>query len=497
MRDRIEKLINITINTCIPWVVLNDGVIQFIDPLEKKEISAHYGTTHMAVSLIIYGEMKKNEVLINKGEELLFSVLDRWNESKELPGFHNDFNNFALCVLDSYTDRYHQRIKETVMGTRDTVFNTVNWLPMRWFVNKSRYKWTKEDMYLSICEDCARKIRSATYSDGFIDDMLPKGRSFSLQYDIATVAFMQYLRVQGESIDISAETGALLNAVCPDGDINYMGRGTNQIFAWGLWIYLLASSGQKTLDSALSYLENRLSKMLINNNIMLNDYPGNEKYMWWDYHYCSVYTAHLLFWLIMTLNDYGKKEISPRLITDGSSGVHVYRNHNSFVVSFDGRTEYLAESGPSIAAIWTERSGVIYKGSFGPWYGLFGNRYNPAEATIRNHWGFFKPCTVSGKPAGNILSRILMNPPNEASETICPYYIMPAVELSDRIKITYHAGELPLFLNLPVFGGTIRATADGKPLGIKETLKLRNQYGWVTLKQQVIGSGKTIEIEVL
>jgi hypothetical protein len=334
MKDRIRKLIEATLNTCLPWIERKDGSVQFVDPLDKKEISAHYGATHMAVALIIYGSIKNNKELITNGEELLFSIFDRWNDSKALPGFHNDFNNFALCVLDSFTDSYREKIKTIVLDTEDTFFDTVNWLPMRWYVNRSRYNWTHDDSYLEKCKECAGKIKEATFSDGFIDDMIPKGRSFSLQYDIATLAFMQCLRTAGEVLDLSKETGAVLNAVCPDGDINYMGRGTNQIFAWSLWIYLLSSSGLSELDRALDYLEPRLPEMLANNNIMLNDYPGDEKYMWWDYHYCSVYTAHLLFWLVMALKDHDRKSINPTLVEDGSSGVRIYKNSNVFVVLF-------------------------------------------------------------------------------------------------------------------------------------------------------------------
>ena len=48
----------------------------------------------------------------------------------------------------------------------------------------------------------------------------------------------------------------MLAAEAPDGDINYLDRGTNQIFAWGLGIYLLAPSGQQdALKCAIAYLE--------------------------------------------------------------------------------------------------------------------------------------------------------------------------------------------------------------------------------------------------
>lgn len=206
-------------------------------------------------------------------------------------------------------------IRDTVLRTSDSNHNTVNWLPMRWAVNQMRFQWTQKQAYCTACDACKKKIAQATWSDGFIDDRLPVGLSFNLQYDVATVAVMQYLRVQGNQVDIAKELGALLEAEAPDGDINYLGRGTNQIFAWGLWVYLLASSGQKAaLNRAIAYLEKYLPIALKNNNLMLNDIPGEEKYMWWDYHYCSVYTAHLLMWLNLAKEHFEKAIVVPEKI---------------------------------------------------------------------------------------------------------------------------------------------------------------------------------------
>ena len=494
MISRIERLIELTLNTCLPCIDRKDGFVQFTDPLDKKEISAHYGTTHMAASMIILGNLKNNRELVIKGEALLYSVLDRWNDSKVLPDFHNDFNNFALCVLDSYTDSYHERIKTTVLETADTAFDTINWLPMRWYVNKARYIWTEDESYLLRCKDCYEKIKEATYSDGFIDDMLPKGRSFSLQYDIATVSFMQFLRTEGEDIDLSKETGALLNAVCPDGDINYFGRGTNQIFAWGLWIYLLASGGLNELDRAICYLEERLPVMIANNNIMLNDYPGEEKYMWWDYHYCSVYTAHLLFWLVMALKDYGIKSIRPELVEDGSSGVHIFRSDKAFVVTFDGRTEYLAESGPSIEAVWNVNSGTVCKGNFGPWFGYFGNKYIQVDATLKNYMGLSEIRTGKDGLFRTIAAKLQINTNKEKGSTGKMCFIAPEVDCSDGIKISYRLNQYPMLLNIPYFNGDISAIINGSELKLNDSMCLRNQYGWIRVKQQIIDSGDRVEI---
>ena len=485
MKDRIENLIELVANACIPWIKQKDGAIQFIDPLDHEEISAHYGATHAAVALIIYGNEKRNERILKQGEELLYSVIERWEKSKELPGFHNDFNNFALCVLDSYTKEYHERIQKTVLETADSNHDTVNWLPMRWYVNKCRYDWTGDQKYLVNSRACEEKIKKAIYNDGFIDDRLPVGMSFNLQYDVATVAVMQFLRISGEEIELGKELGALLNAVCPDGDINYLGRGTNQIFAWGLWTYLLASAGQDELDRALKYLEDRLPTMLKNHNIMLNDYPGEEKYMWWDYHYCSVYTAHLLLWLVLSWKDIEKAKIEPKVIDDGSSGVHIYKNENAFVATFDGRTEYLAERGHIIAAIWTKKYGTICKGTFGPWCGAFGNKYMQPDVTLRNFTGLLKDETERDWSQNRFVRKIFPRLRSKAEITFRPLFPCTSIDINNGVHISFDSNKNGYILNMVSMceGVDAKVSFNNERIQLIQIMKIKSQYGWGSVLQ--------------
>ncbi|MGM9776815.1 MAG: hypothetical protein ACI3ZD_00560, partial [Prevotella sp.] len=385
MKSKIKSLIEQVVPVCESWISKdNDGLYRFVDPNDGEEISAHYGATHAAASFIIWGKETDKKELYDKGMSLLQSILKRWDTSKCLPAFHYDFNNFALCLIIDYVDdKTKALILKTVCNTADSNHNTINWLPMRWLVNKKRFEWTSDGKYNNRINHCKKTIAKATNADGGIEDRLPHGMSFNLQYDVATVAVLQYLRVHGEEMDLSKELGFLLNAVAPDGDINYQGRGTNQIFAWGLWVYLLASSSQnEALQTALTYLTPRLTKMLDNNNLMLNDWDGKEKYLWWDYHFASVYIAHLMMWLILAYLDYEKKSINPTYSSSTETGLHIYRSENFFVSWFEGRTEYLAEKGPAIAAIWSKKQGMICKGTFGPWQGLFGNKYIHEDVVV-------------------------------------------------------------------------------------------------------------------
>lgn len=479
VQDRLQNLISMTEDKCTEWLHRNAaGQMEFVDPIDKVEVSAHYGATHMAAALFLNGHEQA-------GNQLLKSVLERWDNSKNLPGFHNDFNNFALCVIYDYvSEDQRELIRDAVLRTSDSNHDTVNWLPMRWTVNLMRFKWTQKQGYRTACDACKKKIAQATWSDGFIDDRLPVGLSFNLQYDVATVAVMQYLRVQGNQVDIAKELGALLEAEAPDGDINYLGRGTNQIFAWGLWIYLLASSGQEAaLNRAIAYLEKYLPIALKNNNLMLNDIPGEEKYMWWDYHYCSVYTAHLLMWLNLARNHFKKEIVVPLKYAPGDSGVIIQRDESYFVALFRGRREYLAESGPMLSAFWTKKHGMLYKGNFGPYGGAFGQMYSNNDFTLYNSLALWKSGNQNIK--GKIWTRIWAKMHwkiKEKKDSIDKVHIEVVKKRKSIDIICSCTTKAKRFLVLPfskVDG--ISITIDGKKIQFNEVAKIRNQYGWTKL----------------
>jgi hypothetical protein len=489
IQERLQNLISLTENTCIPWIRKNTkGQMEFVDPIDKVEISAHYGATHMSVALLLNG----HEQL---GNALLDSVLERWESSAKLPGFHNDFNLFALCVIAEHgSDEQKEKIRKIVLQTADSNHDTVNWLPMRWGVNRTRFNWTKDEKYRAACEECRAKIAKATWSDGFIDDRLPTGLSFNLQYDVATVAVMQYLRIQGEEVAINKEIGALLAAEAPDGDINYLGRGTNQIFAWGLWVYLLATAGQiEPLERAISFLEKSLPTALKNNNLMLNDIPGEEKYMWWDYHYCSVYTAHLLMWLILARRDMGKGIVKPEEYRQGNSGVEIYRSDKVFVVLFRGRREYLAEKGPVLCALWSKKLGMILKGAFGPWQGAFGNEHMVYGVTLRNYAGILRVVPNKDFTRNRLIKKL--NPCfklKDSERTIPNFCHIDVQVVNDGVKITYKMTKSEnIIFNMAVTASIeelselIFLTIDGERCKLQKKIMILNQYGWFGVFESV------------
>jgi len=503
MLETIQKLIEQIIPVCTSWLQRGeDGLLRFVDPNDGEEISAHYGATHAAAAFVLWGKQTGNDALCQQGVELLQSILKRWDKSKVLPAFHFDFNNLAISMVEPLVDKESAAlIREIVCKTEDSNHDTINWLPMRWAVNRKRIEWTGDKKYEANIARCKKIITDATNADGGMEDRLPHGMSFNLQYDLATAAVLQYLRVQGEEIDLRKELGFLLNAVTPDGDINYQGRGTNQIFAWGLWGYLLASSGQTSaLSDALNYLGPRLRKMLDYNSMMLNEWDGKEKYLWWDYHYASVYTAHCLLWLVLAYIDKDKAPISQVPPTSTATGLHIHRSENCFVSWFEGRTEYLAEKGPAVAAIWTKCQGMICKGMFAPWQGPFGNKYIYEDVVLKNFCGLLEVKRNKDWSKNRYVHKLMPKLETEVACSFKPVFCPITVNEKDEVIeiIWNYDGGSELLFNLPAISEycNIQLFADGNEVPIFCNSAIKNQYGWVYLHQSRSMKGKQIKLIV-
>lgn len=479
--DYLDDLIAMTASKCLSWVGRDErGNTVLIDPHEGRVIGYHYALSHFAAAMILGWDPGSEPFELSV--EVLRAVLDRWDEDARNPAFHWDFNNFALCLCWEELERkgvepgLRGRIKSIVLSAPDSGHDTVNWLPMRMYVNAMRSRWLGQGESREFVR-CRKVIGRALDGDGFIEDRLPKGVSFNLQYDVSTVAILDLLDHVGiaQPIGLDKAYRALAEALCPDGDINYLGRGCNQVFAWGPWIYLLASRGDAGLMRLCAgYLRDRLPSMLENDNLLLNALPGSRRQLWWDYHYCSVYTAHLLLWLVLArrrLED-GATSAGDGLVPSVSfgmdSGVRILRSDKAFVATFSGRREYLAESGPTLSALWTARRGAIHKGSFGPWQKAFGLNWSSPSVQL-NHFGLLG--VARGRAA------------------VKPRFVPIAAELGeDEALLTYRCSrECLSALNLPMldasFAEDVSADADGKPVRLRRVGSIVTQYGLEALFQ--------------
>lgn len=473
---KLDDLIEMTYAKCASWLDRDeeDNMV-LVDPIEGKVIGHHYSLSHFAAAAIC--GFPDDSTRFRMGLEVLHGVLARWDRDSLVPGFHNDFNTFALVLIHDELEMRgicsgeRAKIEQTVLKTRDSDHDTVNWLPMRLMADVARTRWGRDNSREA--NACRKKIARAVNSDGLIEDRLPRGTSFNLQYDISSVALLDYVETCDieQPVDLDRAYGAITACALPDGDVNYLGRGCNQVFAWGPWVYLLKRRGTESEQiSGLGYLLSHLPDMLDNNNILLNDQPGLSRDMWWDYHYCSVYTAHLLMWLVLARRAQHVRNMKGQTSgAIGQTGVKITRNADAMVVTFSGRREYLAESGPEIAAIWTRRDGVINKGAFGPWLGAFGRSHATASVLL-NHFG-------------------LLAMHGGLRNSIMPLHALSEVKIvDDELLISFRIKRRQwACMNLPLFNNVVpehvQVSAHGSPVLMRRIGSLMTQYGLVPLYQ--------------
>ena len=496
LRDIVINLIN----HCSRWIELDEnGDLFVIDPLEKKEITGHYGHTHLATSLLIYGKICSLKELSDKGKQLLISILNRWNEISNTSDFHSDFNVFALSIAYQYCNEpdLRQKIKSTIIKTRDSNHDTINWLPMRAYVNLSRYEWTNSKNYLKIATKNLIKIQKATNSDGGIEDLLPFGTSYNLQYNISTLAGLFLLKTdKKQKIEIEKQFSFILDKTLPDGDVNYQGRGANQVFGWGPWIYLLSSSNHLQHQS-FEYFKFNILNSIKNNNIFLNQFSGGDKTFWWDYHHTSVYHSHLLFWCCLALRDYNTESnltISNLLNSKPITGINIIKNQSILVATFQGRSKYLAELGPIINSIWTNEHGVLFKCSLGPFGKPFGEQYG-LDISRYLQFGLIGYKQSRSQIFNKLMGRLIHRPKLKSSNFAYKFEI----KLTDKtLKITFLNPEEDLvFFNFPIsseiqFPPRFTVYDTKGELTCQNTMKVKSQYGWLNIIQSHNTNSKKI-----
>lgn len=393
-----------------------NGLLLF-DPIDQKVIGFHYGETHLATAMMIWGDHTGNIVLKEDGRKVLIGFLNHVSEYQKQPAYHWDFNNFALCVLVNYFDRalkkvsyqekdalsvkdkeFSIKIRDFILRQKDSDNPTINWLPMRMYVNHCKKIWTENNKFDETIDKLASNIQKAQYLDGFYEDLLPKGKSFNFQYHLYTTAVLAFLEMQGlKKVDNSKAIQKAISLVDPSGDINYLGRGINQIFAWGPAFFLYHSQGAaKVAAKTWEYFESRIDEAIDNDNLILSDIPGNQKNWWWDYHYASVYFAHLVFWLVLTQITYSATPFIPEIIKHTDSGVNIFETANYQVCVFEGRKHYLAEKGPIIANICNKDGQYLFKGAFGPFGGEYGKKYGIPNQTIHHQIGIIQEKIIAG-----------------------------------------------------------------------------------------------------
>lgn len=477
--SRYYEVLKTTYEHYLPYLQKDgeDAVI-LIDPVDKKVIGFHYGETHMGAAFILGGIHFKEDAVRDMGFCIINGFIKHAKEYQREVAYHWDFNNFALCVLYEYLEKdghysdFCDKLKDFILIQQDSNNATINWHPMRLYVNRWKYQWTKDEKYKANIESFKKKIASAQYADGFIEDLLPKGTSFNFQYHMFTTSVLAFLKVRGIDVaDLNAAVSRAIDMMDYQGDINYLGRGNNQIFAWGPASYLYSVlENREVYNKAFDYVQNRAIKAIKKDNLILNDFDGAEKNWWWDYHFCSVYIAHYAFWLMLAAIENKEMLYEYKAASASDSGVHIHKREYC-VVTFDGRKHYLAESGKVIADI-TDKEGTCYfKGAFGPYYKEYGFKYSSPADSLHNFIGIMQ----QGTKFGYFVEKPIY--PNDIEVKEKGSSVEIALKYKKKVKG---------IVNLPLFTDTscVCVMDDaGKDIDVRLNKKFKGPYGMVNLYQ--------------
>lgn len=500
-KEALKALIDSVLKSAMQYVKRGDnGELLYLDAVDGKEIRHHYGKSHLATAFVLYDILYGNSDYKRIGIDLVYSLINSWQEDSLVEEYHYDFNNFALCLLYDYIGDDQMDLKGQIGGliikSKDSNHETINWLPMRIYVNMIRYRLSKDTTFLQRCESLKKLITLALNVDGGIEDRLPKGTSFNLQYHVSSTATLQFLNIRGVDFDLARSFGFVYHRILQDNDFNYLGRGTNQLFGWGPWLYCLGSIGDyKGLDDALSFCSKHALSAISKQNLVLNTSNGHERLFWWDYHYFSVYLAHFGMWLCLTALDLNKSNLKPFVQLSEDSGLIKRVSKNWEVVLFNGRREYVAENGPMLTALSHKKFGVFFKGPLGPVYGKFGKLHKFPFVVPLNFFGLIE-YSSNATSWKRIFKWMLKR--GAIGTTFSPVFSsLELIENSEsRISIRFSNNRIFFgFLNIPSylnFEGKVKPTlsVDGRDISISLNQQVFGPYGWMFVFQSEIASGK-------
>jgi len=285
------------------------------DSLTGVVAGEHYSTTHFALLGCLLDQAEPDpERLPLIRSALEFHARTSGGEYAEGSwAYHWDFNNYAFAkslVLLGQTIPKAERDSglDTMRAWKANRHKTVNWLLLRAYNAKLRQ---------NLCGGMLDALR-ARYSlflslrcqleDGCIEDVRHTSRP--IQYHVFSTALLHQLyRLTKEQRFLDrflAGLKYLLPFVAPNGDFNYLGRGHEQIFGYGVALYVLEAGlphvgrdAQRVSEAAehcLAYLA-RYKTPQDCFPLVLNRHDNDRRYGWYDYHHLTVYNAFLGVWL--------------------------------------------------------------------------------------------------------------------------------------------------------------------------------------------------------
>jgi len=380
------------------------------DPIDSFVPGEHYATTHFALlGAILYLEKRDPSILekVKKAIDFHLATSRHAYRFREW-GYHWDFQNYAFLevyslIKDALSEEEKKRWEEGLIHPTENKENLLtNWIAMRAYSSALRYR-----LFHRLSDQLRffwrlRLIKKARQKDGCFDDS--RNRSRPIQYHVFTLALLhRILRIcPNKKIEHDFLDGVryFIPFVDPEGCFNYIGRGQEQLFGYGVALYVLEAA--KSLDrqntdlvqDAIQRIWHHLIQFKKNGHfpLVLNVKRDEERFGWYDYHHLTVYEAFLGAWLALThriQNEVGSSQtvhtsVPKRYVKHfQSTKVAVVSKSDYFIVFTGGTPDYISEPGITPAHLWFQGAGWVYSCPGGPSPEEFG-RIRPVAHVEKN-----------------------------------------------------------------------------------------------------------------
>ena len=331
-----------------------DGFL--VDPAAGRIADEQYGEAFLAFSLALKSASGKKPPPDGQIACLLKTVERSYGES---PSYHYDFVNLALVLIaelylrEGWSPTPVTEITESLLKRLShSGVRAANWRAMRLLVAKARGQRLREAW-----ESLALSMK--TDSSGWVHDF--RAASFPIQYSVYSASLFELGRAWFGLPDRLGRTVSVVYDRTrqifewPSG-FNTQGRGYQQIFGYGPWVYLACRRHDwQVLHAAID----RLQLHTVSGGIRLVLSESGDSIGCYDYHYQSVYQAFLVAWLRLAL-------YSLRAPWVEASGPHVALRANGWRVGISqGGTKYAAEAALTPHAIFFKNT-LLFEGVSGP-----------------------------------------------------------------------------------------------------------------------------------